>query len=120
MSRSASDAGFTLVELLVVMSIMALLAVLLVPNLTSRANDGAASEARRLIDTLNAQRLSAGAEQAQSTLLPEGARWEAGFPESTAGPAFHADGSANGGTIILADGKRVRISWIDGHAALVR
>ena len=117
MSRSLNDLGFTLVELLVVMAIMALLAVLLVPQL-SRRGPSTERQADRVMSALLSGRSAAlrdgATRQVDLLSLASDARWSPSYPLGTSGPAFEADGAANGGRVILADGREITISWIDG------
>lgn len=118
MSRSASERGFTLVELLVVVAIMALLALLLVPQLMRRpafAEQGSRAVASALIASRE-QALGKGRtlQPDLQTIAPH-ANWRASYPQGTSGPQFNADGSAHGGALKFADGKSISISWIDGH-----
>ena len=131
MSKSASDPlpcpvdqGFTLIELLVVMAVMALVAVLVVPQLMRRGPNLGSAVTSEIIASLEAARLAAlqsgQVREPQIAAVAKGATWQPSFPAQTAGPSFEPDGQANGGDLLLPDGNRIHISWIDGHARAAR
>ncbi|MEZ5708566.1 MAG: prepilin-type N-terminal cleavage/methylation domain-containing protein [Blastomonas sp.] len=116
-----SPDGFTLVELLVVMSIMALGAVLLVAAMPSRSMKGL--DEAQLMQMLADVRAAAIASGEQTHLdSDELAAASVKFRPAIGGadsPVFYPDGSSNGGTIELASGQTIELRWIDGamHAA---
>lgn len=120
MSKSATDMGFSLIELLVVLSIMALLAVLLIPQLSRRpAGVREHGVVQAIDDVRKAQRAAVAQGQAVTPHIA-GANWSADFPQSSRAPQFFADGSAHGGTLRLRNGALLHIDWIDGHVRAAR
>lgn len=121
MSPSPNDAGFTLIELLVTLAVMALVSVLLLPMLTSRSQSRTEMPANAMMRMLAAARLDAArTKEDRPIALVDGVQWTAGFPAGSRTPTFHADGTAAGGALVLANGQSIIISWIDGHATLSR
>ena len=121
MSKLANEQGFTLVELLVVASIMTLLAILLIPSMSRKTNINA-SETIEIVQEIDMLRQSARQSGGDQFLprekWPEGAEWRPHYPSATAEPRFHADGSASGGELRINERQSIVISWIDGHATI--
>jgi prepilin-type N-terminal cleavage/methylation domain-containing protein len=123
MSKLANEQGFTLVELLVVASIIALLAILLIPSLSRKNNINVKlrneTEILKKIDVLRQLSRQSGGDQFFSReSWPKGSTWQPHYPAATIEPRFHADGSADGGELRINESKSIIISWIDGHATI--
>lgn len=88
--RSASEAGFTLVELLIVISIVVILMLVLIPQLTSARIAGNETAARADLKNITAAELS------YSTSNPDKG-FTCNFADLTSGPSAYLDkGLANG------------------------
>ena len=124
MSPSVNEQGFTLMELLVVLAVMALVSVLLVP-LLGRATSGAVSAPARVIvrdlERLRLEAVKTGEVRRynlSNATVP--LQWIAGHPSGSLAPSFYPDGSAAGGTLRLSAQTSININWADGHANLRR
>ena len=140
-------AGFTLVELLVVLAILVLVAGISVPYLRGSASDRVRLEAatRRLAAALRLSRTAAVLRQTEIALVVDAERHEFSSaavaretfdpdiavrlkiaePErlspSRGGVRFFADGSSTGGDMILSLGNseaRICVNWLAGETRL--
>lgn len=128
--RPLAEAGFTLLELLVTVGIMALVAGIAFPLLQHRLAAGAADRAAATVELALAQaRGDALATGVAVTVVLAPDRSRLAFANGRAplvlpgdgptidwprdGMTFHPDGSANGGTATLALGTRVRRLSVD-------
>lgn len=144
MNRRCDPAGFTLVEMLVVVTILALVSAIAMPLLAKPSDTvRLQASARDLVGALRISRSAALARNAEVVLvidvdrrtfespavrrrlLPADITAQLTFAEperqgrSGAGFRFFPDGSATGGTVRLAlNGKeaRVCVDWLSGEA----
>lgn len=125
MSTSVNrSAGFTLIELLVVLGIMALVTLLLLPAIPHQRKSAATDAVQRLeqrIGLLSREAIATG----RTTQLTQAdavgvASWQPDMQGEVRRPQFFPDGSAIPGVASLANGRRVHISWIDGHVSTVQ
>jgi general secretion pathway protein H len=148
-AQSSPDAGFTLLELLIVLAVMALAVGLAMPLATRPAGDAAlTATARKLAADMRMARASAIRDNTERTLTIDLARrrfWVDGLTGASAiagGIAvdvvtvraeqrsarqgrlrFFPDGSATGGTVALTGAGRrvtVKLDWMTGHASVTR
>ncbi|WP_119419881.1 prepilin-type N-terminal cleavage/methylation domain-containing protein [Desertibaculum subflavum] len=121
MRRRASTGGFTLVELVMVLAVVALVAVIVLPRLgwIVGASDFAAAR-EQVVSELRIARGRA-IEQRHSTVIAPAAL-DAGTVTLTMAPPdgirFHADGSSSGGSVVLTSGRReavVTVDWLTGR-----
>lgn len=121
MKRRPSTGGFTLVELVVVLAVVALVAVVVLPRLGWIVGAGDFAAAREHV--VSELRIARGRaiEQRQSTLVEPERLGSAGVTLTVApadGIRFHADGSSSGGRVALASGQRtatVTVDWLTGR-----
>jgi len=115
-----SPEGFTLIELLMVLMIMALGTVLLVGNLASNDKRAAGMQLEQLSASLDAARLRAiESNQTVAVPLEDGLTLQPATGTQPV-PAFFPDGSSNGGTITLPNGRAIAVRWLDGAVRNVR
>ena len=148
-SKIGGEAGFTLLEMLVVLSILALAGFLAMPLVNRPAGDAALiATARRLASHMRVARAAAIRDNAEQTLTIDLARRRfgidgvTGFSPIANGIAvdfvtlqtervsaeqgrlrFFVDGSASGGNVILRGSGRVvtvKLDWMTGHASVKR
>lgn len=131
MSRAGTaEAGFTLVELLVALTLVALLAAVALPRVQALLVPSIEQTTRRVALAVRDQRTAAmlsgrmvvvtGA--ALVPLLPAGTVVEAAEPAEP-GILFFPNGSSSGGRIVLAawDGRRaVEVDWLTGRVTVGR
>ncbi len=140
----ARQRGFTLVELIVVLGIVAMIVLLALPRLGGMAPGVALrATAEEMRTDIRRARNSALRESRETVILfdraagswadgegrilgqlPDGAELEAVVArserrdETTGGVRFHPDGTATGATLTLSDGAhrvRVSVDWFDGQ-----
>jgi general secretion pathway protein H len=144
--RFGSQAGFTLLELLVVLAVAALVAALIVPKLASRPGRlELASGARDVAVALRVARSRAVAQNQEASFvadtdersfgssgteslrqLPRGVRLKLlTTSDQTAGARgsirFYPDGSSSGGGVVVTDGAlryEVLVNWLDGGVSI--
>jgi general secretion pathway protein H len=143
----AHDAGFTLLELLVVLAIVSLLAVTLPGRLTRGVDPVRMEAAARMIAIDLAKTRSAAMSSGRQTLFvvdPEAVSYQAGAEPSTTLPPgtritlltaaqeqmeggrgairFYPDGGATGGrvTLLARNGleRAITVDWLSGHVSL--
>lgn len=148
-ARTAIEAGFTLLELIVVLVILSVASVFAAPLLTRPAGDAVLiATAQKLVDEMRLARASAIRDNTERTLTIDLARrrfWVDGVTGSSPianGIAvdfvtlqkeqlsarqgrlrFFVDGSSTGGNVILKAGRRtvsVDLDWMTGHASVKR
>ena len=148
-ARTAIEAGFTLLELIVVLVIISLASVFAAPLLSRPAGDGVLlATAQKLADEMRLARASAIRDNAERTLTIDLARrrfWVDGV--TRASPIangigidfvtlrkeqlsarqgrlrFFVDGSSTGGNVILKSARRtvsVDLDWMTGHVSVKR
>jgi general secretion pathway protein H len=130
MSRAgAAERGFTLLELLVVLTLVALLAGVALPRLQTMLTPSFERTARRVALAVRDQRTQAilsgrlvSVSPAQmALLLPAGTQIVDAPPEESA-ILFFPNGTSTGGRIVLAarDGRRaaVAVDWLTGQVSV--
>jgi general secretion pathway protein H len=145
MHRSKTAAGFTLVELLVVMGIMSLVLVLVVNARPKAATARIGVTARAVGATLQLARAQAMASNSETVFRIDTDRLQFGLPRSmhslprgmnvamtvaeneragnVGGIRFFPDGQSSGGEIALTlDGRsaRIAVNWLTGEPQLNR
>lgn len=148
-TRIRSQAGFTLLELLIVLAILALTAIVTMPLFYRPAADAAlTATAQRLAINMRMARAAAIRSNVEQTLTIDLARrsfWVDGVTGVSAIPngvsvdfttlqkeqlsarqgqlRFFVDGTATGGNVFLRAGGRtvsVKLDWMTGHASVNR
>jgi general secretion pathway protein H len=148
-ARRATEAGFTLLELIVVLVILSLASVFAAPLLTRPAGDARLlATAQKIADEMRLARASAIRDNAERTLTIDLARrrfWVDGVTraspiaqgiavdfvtlrqeQSSAREGrlrFFVDGSATGGNVVLSAAGRsvhVDLDWMTGHVSVSR
>jgi general secretion pathway protein H len=119
-SATAAEHGFTLVELLVVLTILALVAAMALPRLSARLGPTAGERAAGLADQLRAAR-----EQAISTARPtqvpvDPAMARSEPPVDIAVILFFPDGSSSGGRLLVEGAGPPAVIEIDDLTGRVR
>ena len=130
MSRAgnAEAAGFTLVELLVVLTLVALLAAVALPRVGTLLTPSIERTTRRVALAIRDQRTAAMLSGRMVTLtgaavapmLPAGTVVEETVP-AEGGIAFFPNGTSTGGRIVLAagDGRRaIEVDWLTGRVSV--
>jgi general secretion pathway protein H len=147
--ESDAEAGFTFLELLVVLGIIALAAIFAMPLLNRPVGDATlTATAQKLANDMRVARAAAIRDNVERTLtidLEKRRFWVDGLTRATTIPTgiavdvvtlqaeqlspgrgrlrFLSDGSATGGNVILRAGQRVlsiELNWMTGHASLTR
>lgn len=147
MSRTgdAPEAGFTLLELLVVMAVLGLMLALVPGRLAGGDRIGGAEVARgieaglrlarseamaggaRVDFVVDMARRSYGSGAEAPRPIPDGIDVETatalspGLGKSSVAIAFHPNGSSSGGLITLSDGtgrREVRVDWLTGRVSV--
>lgn len=126
MSRAgAAEAGFTLLELLVVLTVMALATMVVAPRFASLREPGLRQVGRDVALELRGARGSAMRGGGIARVEPEaiGARLPAGFRLGGDTIVFYPDGRSSGGSLRLADAAgelRLDVDWLTGAVAVSR
>jgi general secretion pathway protein H len=119
-SATRAERGFTLVELLVVLTLLGLLAAMVLPRFSGRLGPTAQERAAGLADQLRAAR-----EQAISTARPtrvpvDPAMARPDPPAEDAAILFFPDGSSSGGRLLVDGGGPPAAVEIDDLTGRVR
>ncbi len=144
-TRAKPSAGFTLVELLLVMGIMGLVLAITVSAKPKTAATRVAVAARAVAATLQLARAQAMASNAETVVRIDTQKRQFGLPTSmhglprgvtvavtvaeterignSGGMRFYPDGQSSGGEIVLMlDGRasRIAVNWLTGEARVSR
>ena len=124
--RTPGDAGFTLVELLIVMVLLATVYALALPSVTSMSDRGqldrAAASAYDTLRRARAQALATG----QPVSIDRGALKHTGVEIESSGDAsltFYPDGSATDTNLHLRLGehhRQISVDWLTGQVSIAR
>jgi len=119
------SAGFTLLELLVVIAVLALAATLVVPRLSTATGASAfAAATERTLSELRLARSSAIQERREEFVTATRLSDLTGVDIETTpadGIRFSPDGSGSGGRVHLLDGGRqasIDVDWLTGRARI--
>lgn len=113
--------GFTLIEMLVVLALIALVAALALPRLGSTPNMSSQEQLRSALAILADARSAAVASGQAQALDPAALGANARYAAATGASdriRFYPDGSSSGGTLTLAPGRSIALSLVDGRAEL--
>lgn len=124
--RTGSERGFTLLEVLVVLAIVAVATLIVAPRFVVREGPSLREAARASAVELRRVRDAAVARRRIEPVDPVLVRARTGFRGSVAIPGeglllFFPDGGSTGGALVLEDrGERmaVTVDWLTGQVAL--
>ena len=124
MSRAgAAERGFTLLELLVVLTIMALVTVIALPHFRDPREPGLRQVGRDIAGELRTTRLQAMRTGKITGLAADslGPRLPSGFHIKGDKVVFYPDGRSSGGSFELADptsSAKIAVDWLTGTVAV--
>ncbi len=119
LKRPELPRGFTLIEMLVVLALIALVAALALPRLGSPPSRTGQEQLRSalaiLADARSAALASGRAQALDPAAFGPNARYASSIGDSTR-IIFYPDGCSSGGTVTLAPGRSITLSLADGRA----
>jgi general secretion pathway protein H len=147
--REAAESGFTLLELLLVLGIMAVASAIALPMLSRPAGDATlVATARKIVSQMRMARAAAIRDNRERTLTIDLARRRFWVDGVTAASSinhgivvdfvtlekellsdkkgrlrFHVNGSSTGGNVLLSSAGRtvsIELDWMTGHASIKR
>ena len=119
-SRRSAQLGFTLIEMLVVLTVLALIAMVAAQRIGRRPESVIRNEAQARLDAaIQVARREAGrtgsVRAIQPAALIEGASLAAALPSSDSSPGqilLYPDGSSNGGLVSVSGKPLASIDWL--------